>query len=383
MYTRNYDVIVAGAGSMGAATAYQLARRGCRVLALEQFEQVPHENGSHGGQSRIIRKAYFEDPGYIPLLERAYHNWEELEDVCGETVYYPSGLLYGGPPNHAIIQGVKQSAFRYNIPLDPVPASAVPAGLQHQPDFEWWLEKDAGFLLPEKIIRLYLQEATRKQAFIQTGERILEWSKTKDGIRVVTNKETYYSRKLIITAGAWTAALLKENGLPLTITRQVILWTLPEDPQSFRYGQFPCWLVANNDHKGAWYGFPYLAGPQFPGPEGMKFARHFPGEETVPGRQNRVPGEAEWEELTREARQFFKPAGGKRVTAKTCLYSNTPDENFIIDLLPGYQGDVAIACGFSGHGFKFVSVVGEILADLVTKGKTEWPVGFLSMQRFS
>lgn len=382
MSVRTYDAIVAGAGSMGAAACYYLARQGYSVLGLEQFDTVPHELGSHAGQSRIIRKAYYEHPGYVPLLERAYANWQELETLTGEQVYYRTGLLYCGPSDHPVIKGVKDAALKYKIGLDayvrPVefPEFSMTAG------DEMLLEPDAGFLLPEKSIGLFIREAIKNGAEIRTGEQMTGWKKVNGVIEVQTNRGTLSAKKLIITAGAWASPAIKEFKVPLKVTRQVILWVEPEHPSRFWPEHFPCWMRASNNINGVWYGFPLLRGKRFPGPEGLKFALHHAEAATDPDKVNREVSREEINGMLEDVANYFSAARGRVVDAKTCLYTNSPDEDFIIDHLPGYDGDVTIACGFSGHGFKFASAVGEILADLAMKGRTELPVGFLGIARF-
>jgi len=376
-----YDVIVIGAGSMGSSACFHLAAQGYRVLGLEQFEQLPHDKGSHAGQSRIIRKAYFEHPGYVPLLERAYHNWGQLEKRTGEQVYYKTGLLYCGPQQHEVMQGIKTAAEKFNIVLKNINASSFPA-FTPQPGHEMLLEPDAGILLPEKSVTLFIREAVKKGAEVKTGEKVTGWKKENGLIRVCTSKGNYTAKKLVITAGAWAAEVIRALQIPLNVTRQVIVWVMPDKPSDFLPENFPCWLFAGEHIKGVWYGFPYLTGEKFPGPTGLKFALHCPADETNPDQVNREVTDKELKTIIDEAIKYFPAAGSKVAAVKTCLYTNTPDENFIIDHLPGYDGGVTIACGFSGHGFKFVSVVGEILADLSMKGKTELPVGFLGLKRF-
>lgn len=377
-----YDVIITGAGSMGAAACYYLAKRGYRVLALEQSGSTPHENGSHAGQSRIIRKAYFEHPDYVPLLDRAYENWRHLEQLTGEQVYHRTGVLYCGPGQHPVMKGVKYAAEKNNIRLLQADDNPALSFFRLNNSDEILFEPDAGFLLPEKCIRLYCQEAKKNGADIQTGEKVLEWEKQAGTIRVLTSKNTYHTSKLIITAGAWAGQVTRQLGVPLKVTRQIIVWVEPENPALFTPGQFPCWLIAGDRIHGAWYGFPYLSGDKFPGPAGLKFALHYPGEVADPDDVNREVTPEEIHKIIEEAKQYFTPAGYKVVAAKTCLYTNSPDEHFIIDHLPGYDTDVTIACGFSGHGFKFASVAGEMLTDLAMTGRTVLPVEFLGLKRF-
>ena len=381
MSLKHFDVVVAGTGSMGSAACAFLAHRGYAVLGLEQSGTVPHANGSHSGQSRIIRKAYFEDPDYVPLLERAYQNWQALEKASGHTLYHETGLLYVAPPGHPLLAGVKKAAAAFSIPLQPAqqhPARTV----FNLPGAEFLLEPGAGFLLPESCIRAFLQQALAHHATIHTGEKMLSWEKQPGYIRVQTNKDVYHCRKLIITAGAWSEPAIRRLPVTLTVTRQLLLWAEPDDPSFFLPEQFPCWLLADETLEGAWYGFPYLSGPAYPGPPGLKFALHHAGEATAPDQVQREISAAELQTVTQAAQRFFRPAGCRISASSTCLYTNSSDENFIIDFLPGTDKDVVIACGFSGHGFKFASVIGEVLAELATRGSTELPIGFLSLNRF-
>lgn len=385
MSVDKYDVIVIGVGSMGSACCYQLAKRGYKVLGLDQFT-IPHENGSHAGQSRIIRKAYFEHRDYVPLLHRAYSGWKELEDRTGEQVYFETGLLYHGPSDHPVIKGVKEAAELYRIEIRNISAER---GAVDYPQFsfvnsnETLSEPGAGFLLPGKAISLLVNEAIKKRAEIKTGEQVLEWKKDKDLVKVSTDKNTYYSRKLIITAGAWAGKIIPQLKTALKVTRQVVLWVKPDKVNDFGSANFPCWLIADHQRGGALYGFPYLPEEKYGEPGGLKIAWHFPGDETEPAVVNRQVTATEIDRLIRDVAEYI-PAVRKStiVAAKTCLYANSEDENFIIDHLSGHDGDITIACGFSGHGFKFVPVIGEVLADLAMEGTTKYPVDFLKLERF-
>lgn len=377
--TAYYDVIVAGAGSMGSSACYFLAKSGAKVLGLEQFAHSPHDNGSHSGQSRIIRKAYFEHPDYVPLLNRSYENLYHLEKNTGQQVFCKTGILYYGPADNAVIKGVKEAAGKYNIPLQHAKTPAAFTGIENA---ETILEPAAGFLMPEKLITLYLDEAKKNGATIQTGEKILQWKRENGNIKVMTDKNVYFSKKLVITAGAWAGQMINELNIPLRVTRQVLIWVQTEKPELFYPEQFPCWVIAANGMEGVWYGFPYLNNEKYPGPSGLKFALHHPADTTDPDNVVRTVTDQEVQFICEAAGKYFTPAKSKVVSVKTCLYTNTPDENFIIDYLPGYDKDVIIACGFSGHGFKFVPVVGELLTDLAVKGETYLPAGFLGLSRF-
>ena len=382
---RNFDVIVLGVGSMGSSTCYYLASRGYRVLGLEQFD-IPHDQGSHAGQSRIIRKAYFEHPDYVPLLERAYENWREIENRSGSQIYFSTGLLYAGKSSDTLIKGVRESAEKYNVKVeslsnsetkDRFPQFQIPEG------YEILFEPDAGFVTPERAVLLYVAQAIQAGAHIRTKEKAISWKKTGESITVITSKETYTCKKLIITAGPWASQLIPGFSKHLKVTRQAIAWVNPKESKLFELGKFPCWLIDDHTQHGMYYGFPILPVGKFGAPIGLKVALHYPGQVSDPDAVNRVPSKDDEETLIEAIHKFLPDGYSSMHVMKTCLYTNTPDENFVLDYLPGYDQQVAIAAGFSGHGFKFVSVVGEIMADLAMKGKTELPIGFLNAQRFN
>jgi len=379
-----FDYIVIGVGSMGSSTCYHLAKSGARVLGIEQFE-LAHEKGAHSGQSRIVRKAYFEHPDYIPLLERAYQNWVEIERVSGKKVYHQTGLFYTGPKGHPIIENIRAAAQTYNIPLmdcakqdqlSILPLFTVPD------DYEWIYEPEAGFVETEKTIVTYVEEAKKLGAIIHEQEKVFDWEMKENGVEVRTNKGHYTCRKIIVTAGPWSAKLMPEIKDELKITRQTLMWLDPEDPAPFESSIFPCWFVVDKDKPGAYYGFPIAAINDQKNPNGFKFAYHNPGGETDPDDVNRTITEQDKEPLLKFIDTYMPKAKGQVLGVKTCLYSNSQDEHFVIDCLKETDGRVCFARGFSGHGFKFVSVIGEIMADLALNGTTSMPIGFLRAERF-
>ena len=379
----SFDVIVIGVGSMGSSACYFLSKQGYKVLGLEQFD-ISHEFGSHAGQSRIIRKAYFEHSDYVPLLNRAYQNWKKLEEESGEQVYFKTGLCYFGTSDHEIIKGVKQSASLYGINIEELDATTAAKKFPQFkiPDnYECLYEPDAGFLTPEKTIKLYAQLAKKNGAEIHTGEKVISWEKSGNGIIVKTGKNNYQCNKLVITAGAWSGKMIPGFQNKLKVTRQFIAWVNPKNEKDFKLNNFPCWMIADVEKPGVYYGFPVLPIEKFGEPAGLKLAHHHPYDETNPDTVNREVTKEDEINLQYALDKYLPGAQASFGNSKVCLYTNTPDENFIIDKLPGYE-DVIIACGFSGHGFKFVSVVGEILADLAIQGVTKLQIDFLSAKRF-
>lgn len=382
--TASYDVIVLGVGSMGSSACYQTAKRGFKVLGLEQFD-IPHELGSHAGQSRIIRKAYGEGSDYVPLLERAYQNWKTLEAETGSQVYYKTGLAYFGAQDDPFLKTVKVSSEKYKIPLNNLTAEECERKYPQfklPQNFQRLVEPDAGFITPERSILLYVEQAILKGAVIRTKEKVLDWKRETSGsVTVVTNRGTYKAGKLVITAGPWAGKMIPSISSKLTITRQAVAWVKPKKWDKFMLGKFPCWILENKEYD--FYGFPILPVGTFGGPLGLKLALHYPGADvTDPDAVNRNTKESDEKILTEFLNQFIPDGYENTLVMKTCLYTNSPDQNFIIDYLSGFDKDVVFATGFSGHGFKFVSVVGEILADLAMNGSTSLPIGFLSTKRF-
>lgn len=381
---KNYDVIVLGVGSMGSSACYHLSKMGYKVLGLEQYD-IPHELGSHSGQSRIIRKAYGEASDYVPLLERAYQNWKTLESETGHQVYFKTGLVYFGSKTDPFLETVKQSSAKYNIPVNQLSQAEC---LQRYPqfnlppDFERLEEPDAGLLTPERAILLMVQEAILKGAVIRTKENVIEWHQANQRITVKTDKGTYQAKKLIITSGPWSGKLIPGLESKITVTRQALAWVKPKKWDDFLIGKFPCWILERGEYD--FYGFPILPAGQFGGPLGLKLALHYPGGEvTDPDRVNRSTFPSDESVLVEFLNEFLPDGYDSTLVMKTCLYSNTPDHNFILDFMPGSDQNVAFAAGFSGHGFKFASVIGEIMADLVIKGSTSLPIEFLKADRFS
>jgi len=380
--TNHYDCIVIGVGSMGSAACYYLSKQNLRVLGLEQFTS-PHKKGAHGGYTRIIRKAYFEHPDYVPLLKRAYENWQELEKHSGEQLYVPTGLLYAGPSGNDLLKRIREAARLYAIPLEEWNNEK----LQKQfPQFtlpnnaEIMFEPEAGLLYPDKAIEAMIRLSIEGGADIRQECAVLNWKANANGVTVQTATDSFTADKLIITAGPWAGAMIPGAQQHLTITQQTLAWYAPPKNILSNAGDFPCWLIAVDGVPGAYYGFPANSEQ---GPAGWKVAHHYPGNPIHPDTKNRAISADELQTLENFAIQYLGITPGALISTQTCLYSNTPDEHFVIDHLPNTYQRVSVAWGFSGHGFKFTPVVGEILADLCIHGKTTLPAQFLEWARLS
>jgi len=370
-----HDVIVIGVGGMGSAAAFHLAARGARVLALEQFD-IPHDLGSSHGVSRIIRLAYWEHPDYVPLLRRAYELWRDLEIAAGERLLVITGSVDAGDAASPNIVGVREACRRFGLAHEELDGSSLAAkfpGYRLPADIVAILQPQGGFLLPERCIVAHVEAAQRAGAEVRARERVLGWDIVTGGVRVRTDRAEYAGARLVLTAGPWTASLARQTSPLLTPERQVMLWTQPLRPEYFHADRFPVFYVRVPE--GPFYGFPIHGVP------GMKIGKYHHVHEAVdPDTMDRRchPGD---EAVLRECvRRYFPDANGPTMAMKTCLFTNTRDEHFIIDLLDR-DPRIAIAAGFSGHGFKFCSVVGEILADLALDGGSRHNISLFAMKR--
>jgi sarcosine oxidase len=372
-----YDAIVVGLGAMGSSAAYHLARRGPRILGLEQFD-IPHWRGSSHGYSRMIRLAYYEHPDYVPLLRRSYELWHELERSSGQKLLHLTGGLYMGPPTGHVVAGALAAARRHGLEHELLSRQQIAARFPHfqlPASFAGVLEPQAGFLLPERTIAAHAEGALRAGAELHGHEAVTAWQSSSDGVAVTTARGTYRAKKLIFCGGAWSTKLVADLGVKLTVTRQVLGWLWPRNPEPFALGRHPVWGIEQADGSLA-YGFPMMSDNP-----GLKMARHAPGTPADPDTIAREPVAGDEQEVTGIAQRYLPDGLGPVLALRICMYTNSPDGHFILDRHPRHE-NVLLACGFSGHGFKFASVIGEVLADLAMDGRTNMPVQFLGMSRF-
>ena len=374
----SYDVIVVGLGGMGSSAAYHLAARGQRVLGLERHTPAHDKGSSHGG-SRVIRQSYFEDPAYVPLLLRAYELWERLARDSGEDVITLTGGLYFGPADSHTVAGSLRAARQWDLPHEVLERAEV---LRRFPTFSpadhevaLW-EAKGGFVRPEATVAAHLALAARAGADLHFTEPVLSWQSTATGVRVTTAAGTYDAGRLVIAPGAWAPQLLADLGVPITIERQVMYWFQPlVGVGPFTADKHPVYI--HEDVEGTQvYGFPAIDGPD----GGAKVAFFRRGRVCTPDTIDREVHDDEIAVMSEHAGRILPDLPGRFLTAATCMYSNTPDEHFVVAQHPGHD-NVTVACGFSGHGFKFVPVVGEVLADLATTGTTAHPIALFDPRR--
>lgn len=373
-----FDVIVAGVGAIGSQTCWHLARRGQRVLGLDRYD-IPNSMGSSHGVNRIIRLAYFEHPLYVPILRRAYALWRETEARTGEQLLYVTGSLDIGREQSRIITGSLESCRTHDLPHELLSATDVGArfpGYRLPADFAAVYQPQGGFVASERAIAAAAELAMDAGAVIRGREAVLGFEPLAggDGVRVRTERGTYEAGRLVISTGAWIGEHVAGLGALSVPERQTLGWFRPKRPEHFRLGAFP---VSNlKSDAGHFYQFPMWGVP------GFKIGLyHHLGEKGPADSLSREPNEADEQALRKGLAAFFPEADGDVLALRTCLFTNTPDEHFIIDRLPDAPR-IVVASPCSGHGFKFSSAIGEILADLAMDRTPAFDLSAFGLARF-
>lgn len=375
---QTYDAIVVGVGGMGSAAVYHLAKRGQRVLGLEQYD-IPHQQGSSHGVSRIIRLAYYEHPSYVPLLHRAYELWWALERTAQERLLHVTGALNIGSETSQVFTGALKSVQAHNLAHEVLTAEAVRRrfpGYGLQAPLMALYEPQAGLLAAERCIVAHATAALRHGAEVHGRETVEGWESAAAGVRVRTSRGVYQAARLVLTTGAWTHRLLARYHGVLQPERQVLVWMQPRVPSAFHMDVFPVFIL--DVEEGHFYGMPTYGIP------GFKIGRFHHLEQLVDDPATMDRGfHPEDEALLRGlARRYFPDGEGPILSTATCMFTNSPDGHFVIDIHPE-DPRIVFAGGFSGHGYKFCSVVGEILADLAETGATRHDISLFSAARLA
>ena len=365
-----YDAIVIGVGGMGSATVFHLAQSGCRVLGLERFG-IPHAFGSSHGSTRIIRLAYSEGPEYVPLLHAAYRYWREIEEVSGESILQVTGGLDVGPAGSWTVEGSRQSCLEHGLAFEELDGAEINRrfpGYRLPDSMRAVYQPDGGYVRSEIAVQAYAAAARALGAEIVTDARVHGWQRDGDGVRVDTADGRYEARKLVITAGPWVGELVPDLRRMCRPERQVMLWTEPLHDTAFDPARFPVFNM--EAPSGRYYGFPDDRG------EGFKIGKYYHLRQQVSDPdgldRNCHP---EDEAVLRDAIEAYLPeANGATRRMAACMFTNTPDTDFVLDRL-GDANDVFVAAGFSGHGFKFCSVVGRVMADFCLDRPPRWDIG--------
>ena len=374
-----YDAIVVGIGGMGSATLYELKRRGKNVLGIEQFD-VAHEQGSSHGSTRVIRLAYYEHPSYVPIMKRGYELWRDLENLSGEKLLHITGNLDIGAEDSFVFCGSKHSCELYDLPHEIMNGSEISKrfpGFKLPKDIMSVFQPEGGFLEPEKCIKTFVKSACELGAEVHTRERVSEWHATAEGgVVVKTNAGEYAADSLILTTGAWTGKFAPELTKKLTPERQVMGWFNTNGSNLFTQDKFPVFNILVPE--GRYYGFPEFNIP------GFKIGLyHHLNENVDPDDLDRsLITETDEMVLRRGVSKYFPDADNEMIMGKVCMFTNSPDEHFIVDTLTEFP-QVFVAAGFSGHGFKYCSVIGEVIAGLVDNAASDLPVDMFRISRFN
>ncbi|MCS7224657.1 MAG: N-methyl-L-tryptophan oxidase [Armatimonadetes bacterium] len=368
-------VVVAGLGAMGSAIAYHLTSRGAQVIGMDPF-CPPHPFGSSHGKSRIIREAYFEDPAYVPLVQRAYELWQDLESRSQSRLLTITGGLMIGPQDGVLVSGALKSAAEHGLRhqvldrselMTRFPFLRIPEG------FVGVYEPRAGILDPEGCIRAHLNLARAQGADLRFGSRLLSWTLRNGVVEVATDQGVLSADALVLSLGPWLLDFLAD--LPLQVERQVMFWFAPsQDQEHLTPDRCPIYIV-EYEPQCFFYGFPNTG-------DGLKVARHHQGEITHPETVRRVVSEEEVEEIRRLVLPFLPAVSGPLKETQVCLYTNTPDGHFLIDRVPGAD-PIFVVSPCSGHGFKFASVIGEAVARWILDGNPGHDLSLFSWKRWS
>ena len=372
-----YDVIVLGVGGFGSGALYHLARRGLRALGIERFS-IAHDRGSSHGESRIIRKAYIEHPDYVPLVTAAYDLWSDLEAESNAALFHRTGLVIAGPPNGEAIRGTRLAAKLHNLDISEVPVAEVHSRF---PGFKFpggdavMFDADAGYLEVENCVRTHADCARSRGAVIREQESVIAWSSDGRRVRVRTDRAEYEAAGLILAAGAWSSRILGDLSIPLTVLRKPVFWHPARGSEYDLRRGAPTFYFEQPD--GHFYGFPAIDGTT------IKVAEHTGGSAVAdPLLIDRDVHRADIEPVARFVAACLPNASPQFIRHSVCMYTMTPDHHFIVDRHPQFA-NVVLGAGFSGHGFKFTTVLGAALADLATDGRTAFPIQFLSLDRES
>ena len=378
--SERYDCIVVGLGGFGSAALYHAAKRGLSVLGIEQFG-VAHHLGSSHGETRIIRKAYFEHPDYVPLLHRAYELWHELERESGRQLMHRVGLFLAGSPECESVAGTLRAAALHNLHIERLDAAQARRrfrAYRFRDEFSVVFEPDAGYLEVENCVATHVAAAIARGAQLRMNETAVHWE--SDGRRVLVQTEMgeYGAASLVICAGPWAAQLLvswlsRSDGSLLRVVRKPVFWFAADETYDESRGNSTFFFETE---AGQFYGFPRIDGKT------IKMAEHTGGETVAdPLTLDRTHHPTDMARVSEFLNEFMPSIEPVPVRHSVCMYTKTPDGHFCIDRHPEWE-NVVIGAGFSGHGFKFTTVLGEALADLALTGRTNLPVEFLSVKRF-
>jgi sarcosine oxidase len=363
---RSFDVVVIGLGAMGSASIYSIAKRGLRVLGVERYEPG-HPRSSSFGESRLIRLAYAEGREYVALVREAYDLWEELERVTGEQVMIRTGMIEADYPGSTHVRDALLSCDKEDLPVERLTAAAANArypAFNLPADWDVIFQPKAGVLLPEKAIRLFVARAQAHGAHVRLKTRVISVKPVGDTVQIVLEGgERIEAGSAVVSAGAWIGDLLPDVAADLNLTRQSLMWFKPINPALVQRDRMPAFFFETPD--GLFYGLPDICGT------GVKVALHGSGGGLSSAEETRAEvSQAEFEHLHAMIGRYVPAAAGALLNTSVCIYTRAPNDRFVVGLHPKAP-QLVIASACSGHGFKFASVMGEILADLAIERKVD------------
>jgi sarcosine oxidase len=361
---------------MGSAAIAELSARGVKAIGFEAAFPAHALSSSHG-DSRLIRLGYFEDPAYVPLLKRAYRNWRTLESRLRQDILTVTGVLQIGLPDSKIVSGTRSACELHDLPFEMLDADALKLRFPVfalDDDEVALFDPQGGYLRPEAAVMGFLKLAAADGAVLHFGEKVSAIERDESGVTIVSSTGRYRVAKVVIATGSWIAELVPDLRGLATPIRQVVAWYQPADGFVTTPQKMPVFLRGQSA-EGSYFGFPAL------GPDGVKIGRHAHFREPIdPNLPNPPVNSTDLALLDTFIRRYLPAAAGAQVRATTCRYTMLPSEDFLIDLLPG-EPRIVVASPCSGHGFKFASVIGEILADLALDGGTALPIAAFSFAR--
>lgn len=375
-----YDLAIVGVGGMGSAIAAHAAARGLKVLGLEQFS-IPNTRGSSHGATRILRLGLHEGPTYVPLVLRAVELWHELGEKAGTPIFHRCGGLDMGPAGSSLPTNSQRSCVKFDIPHEVLDAKETARRFPALRPGEGMVavyQPGSGFVLPELAISSHVNVALAHGAEIHGFERVLGWEPRAQDFTIRTDRGTYEAKQIVFSSGAWTGKLLAKHHVPVLPERTVLGWFAPRaNLANFQQDRLPIWIV-DAPQVGHFYGFPIHGVPGFK----LGRLREVPSPAVDPDLLRHNPDEADEADMRSFIREIFPDADGPVLAMETCFFENSPDRAPIIDRLPGAPGAWVVG-GFSGHGFKFCSAIGEVVTDLVTSRPVTFDLKPFALSRFS
>ncbi len=378
---QTYDTIVIGAGAMGSAAAYYLSKQGQKVLLLEQFE-LDHKNGSSYGFSRIIRYSY-DYPEYVALAKDTYPLWFALEDELQDTLVIKTGGIDFGPPDDEMLQNTIKSVKGSNLEHELL---SIDEAHQRFPqfkfrdDFQVLYQPDSGLVMASKAVLSHIKLAQKRGTTVKDNTPVQSINILSDSVEIKTESDTYSAGRLVVTAGSWAKSLLAQTGidLPLTPLRCQLNFMMPDNLNQYDAANCPVWIAhVSGLYPESIYGLPSHSG------SGFKIAFHGGAPVNHPSEIDYTPDADNIENLRKFMQAHIPQVANAPVReSRICLYTITPDEDFIIDTHPNHS-HVVIGAGFSGHGFKFSTIIGKMLSDIVLEGETPHEDTRFKISRFT